>query len=289
MATLAGLVDRTYEILFGVAQVERPAEDTISAELSGTSITVATDSMWKRGDYAEFDDGELVIFVADASGATTVRRAQRGTSSSTQASGNVIRKNPWPLRITVERMVNEVVLNELWPTVWTWHQGTISYTLEDHLYDLPEYIEDVVTLEQANVDGDGKFRPLSTNLWDVERQLSASIATNKTLLRLDRPYDVDSDIYYRGKRRPHPDDLGNLDEILETVVAWGAAAKCFVTSAGGASSDRARNQRRDAEVNRAMYQMLMGEFLRMKDERNRQLMKDVRPDMRWRPRMRKAW
>lgn len=291
MATLANLVERTRDVLYGVGQLERPAEDTIDGAIlaAAEAVTVDTEAMWKRGDYAEFADGEVVIFAADASGSTAIRRAQRGTTAADQADAAVILKNPWPLRKTIEQQINDVVLTDLWPHVWSWHQGTVTFTVGDHLYALPEYIEEVVRVDQANVDSDGKLRPMPTRDWDVERQVSTSIATNKNLLRLRNPYDVDSDIHYRGKRRPHPDDLANVAEQLEPMIAWGAAAKCFVAQAGASSQDRGRNQRRDARTSRELYQMLMGEFLRLRSDYHHQLMTEVGADSRFRPRMRVGW
>ena len=84
MTTLALLTDDVYGILYGVGRAERPKEDTCGVLTdSGVSATMGTDALWKRDDYAEFaTDGELMIFTADASGATTVRRGQRGTTAA---------------------------------------------------------------------------------------------------------------------------------------------------------------------------------------------------------------
>lgn len=291
MATLADLTTRTLEILYGVAKVERPTEDTLSGNiLSGaTSLTPSTTTMWKRGDYAQFSDGEVFIFGADSSGATAVRGAQRGTSAAAHASGSVMEKNPWPLRVDVARRIDEVLLNELWPHVWSWYNGTITYSSGDHLYDLPAYIEDVVTVEQADIDSDGRFHPLPPILWDVERKVASTIATNGTLLRLRHPPDASSTIHYRGKRRPHPDDIANLAEELEAMVTWGAAAKCMAGQYQPAGRDRTRIQGKDSQVQGQGYQLLMGEFLRMRKDYSLTLMGEVAADMRWRPRFRVGW
>lgn len=291
MATLTDLEDQVREIMFGVARVERPAEDTLAAVMSDstTSSTPATPAMWKRGNYAEFDNGEVIIFGADSAGATAVRRAQRGTTATSHAVGDVMSKNPWPLRVTVSRQIRDVVRTDLWPHVWTWHNGEITFQAGHHLYPLPPYVVDVAAVEQSNVDADGKFRPIGPDRWDVERVVDSAIATNGSLLRLRDPFDVDSTIYYRGIRRPDPDDLANLDVRLEPMVAWAAAAKCFVTGAGAATQDRARTQRRDGGQVSSMYQMLMGEFLRLRGEYKRQLLDEVRRDRRFRPRMRRSW
>lgn len=287
MATTADLVARTYEVLFGVARVERPAEDTLSGAIliGAVSLTPTTTAMWKRDDYAEFADGEVVIFAADSAGATAVRRAQRGSTAAAQADGAVMRKNPWPLRVDIERKIDEVLLLDLWEHVWSWHNGTITYVAGDHLYDLPQYVEKVASVEQANVDSDGQFRPVDTSRWDVERQVASAIAANGNLLRLRDPFDGSSTIHYRGMRRPHPDDIANLDDELVPLVAWAAAAKCFAAD-GGATKDRARTQRSDATQQAQKYQMLMGEFLRMRSDYSRQLVGEVPRDMRFRRRFR---
>ena len=75
MATLAGLTTDTLNMIYGIAQVERPIEDTIDAGFNAavTTMPVTTDVLWKKDDLAEFADGELVIAVSDGTG-TTFRR-----------------------------------------------------------------------------------------------------------------------------------------------------------------------------------------------------------------------
>ena len=72
-ATLAGLILDVEDMLYGLAQVERPREDTLlSAVASAVDTTwrFAYPAMWKKDDYAEYAPvagtvGEVVIMAED--------------------------------------------------------------------------------------------------------------------------------------------------------------------------------------------------------------------------------
>ena len=150
MATLATLVDDCYGILYGIGQAERPAEDLINGSLAqgATSVTMDTDKLWKRGTYAEFvTDGELIIFAADASGATTIRRGQRGTTDVAQADNSLVYRDPTFPRYEIERLINQVVRDDLWPNVWSWHKDTVSFVSADFMYPLDAFIEAMIDAE----------------------------------------------------------------------------------------------------------------------------------------------
>lgn len=299
MATLSDLVDQTYDLLYSQAQVERPAEDTLSTTVTDDADVEwrwSTETMWRRGVYAEAADtaAELVIMAEDhPSGADiTVRRGQKGTTAKVAgySAGDVFYKNPRFRRPVVERMIKQVVLNEMWPHVWSWHQGEVTFSSGDYTYSMPQYVEDVVHVFQVNINGDGTFNPIDRDLWDVERQIDSDVATSKGLFRLRFVHDEAATVYYTGKRRPHPDDLANLDDQLANMVPWGAAGKLMATQYAPKRLNPARSDKDRVEGGeRRDYQGLMSEFLRMRSDYARQLKLEVRPELKFRPRRRVAW
>jgi len=88
MATLNALTLDVEDMLYGLPQIERPAEDTLSTAVTtaaDTSWVWTTTTLWKRGDYAEYMPtsgavGEIVLATVDDG--TTVRRAQQRTTAA---------------------------------------------------------------------------------------------------------------------------------------------------------------------------------------------------------------
>ena len=291
LTTLALLVDDVYTTLYGIAQAERPREDLINGSLAqgAAAVTMDTDAMWKRADYAEFaTDGEIVVFAADASGSTAIRRAQRGTTDVAQADNSVVYKNPQFPRYEVERVINQVVRNDLWPHVWTWAQATLSFSSGDTTYDLANYVEEVVMMYQFDLNSDGHFYPLETNWWDTELQIASGVSANDNLLRLRRVWDESATVYYTAKRRPDPADLSNMSNEVAELVPWAAAAK-LLAGRTGATRQRPHTDNTDrVEGGLARdYRNLMGEFLRMRKALRLRLDNEVEPLRRFRPRRRK--
>jgi len=279
MATLAGLVADTYNLLYGVAQMERPAEDTLTGAINDavTSLTPTTTTLWKRDDYAEFADGEVVVFAADSAGATVVRRAQRSTTAASHSDGALMYKNPLFLRSQIEDFVTEVVNNDLWEDVWSWHQDTLTYTQGDTTYDLDQYVEDVVKVYQYDLDSDNRLHPLPRTWWDVEKQVAAAVSTNKNLLRLRRVHDTTATVYYTAKRRPNAADLSNLSDECASLVKWAAAGKALAGLRSAPMRYDPAHQTRDQSEGGPFrdYRGLMGEFLRGKTQLNRTLRREV--------------
>ncbi len=279
MATLAGLVNDAYNFLYGMAQMERPKEDTLNGGINNavTSLTPTTVAMWKRDDYAEFPDGEVVVFAADSAGATAVRRAQRATTAGIQADKAVMYKNPLFLRTQLEDLVNETVDNSLWEDVWSWHQDTLTYTIGDTTYDLDAYVEDVVKVYQYDLSSSNHLHPIPRTWWEVERKVAAAVSANQNLLRLRRVHDTTATVYYTAKRRPSSADLTNLDSRIEPLIKWAVAGKAL--SGLRSSSQRydpAHQIRNEAEGGPSRdYRNLMGEFLRQKTELNRTLRREI--------------
>ena len=148
-ATLAGLILDVEDMLYGLAQVERPREDTLlSAVGSAVDVTwrFAYPSMWKKDDYAEYAPsagtvGEVVIMAEDhptAAADVTVRRGQLRTSAAASyVAGDVFRKNPAYPRQKIERFIYEVIDSQMWPHVWYRTGRTITtYNSNDSYYPL---------------------------------------------------------------------------------------------------------------------------------------------------------
>jgi len=289
MTTLAQLVTDTRNILYGMEIVERPTEDTLSAGIndSVTSLTPTTTAMWFKDDYAEFANAEIVIFAADSAGATVVRRGQRGSTAATQATGAVMVKNPPYSRIEIEKQVEKVIRTRLWPHVWTWHKDSLTAVDTDTMYDLDQYIEEVVMVYQENLDGEEKLHPIPNGWWDVERQISATVAAQGGLFRLRKVHDYDEPVYYTAKRRPHVDDLTNLADELADMIPTAAAGLALAYRNPQLMNDAARSNR-SPEGLLAAYRGLMGEFFQQRDEYKRLLHKEVRPEPRFRKRFSRA-
>ena len=294
MATLATLVDDCYGILYGIGAAERPAEDLINGALAqaAVSVTMDTDSMWKRGTYAEFaTDGELIIFAADASGATAIRRAQRGTTDVAQADNSLVYRNPTFPRYQIEKLINQVIQNDLYPNVWSWHQDTVSFVSADFMYPLDQFIEDVATVYQADLNSDNRFYPFPPSWWAVENQINSTVATNGGLLRLRTAKDESATIFYTAKRRPDPADIANMSAEVAELIPWAVAGKLE-----GQRTVATRHRPHTDNADRIEggpfrdYRGFMGEFIRMRKELRTRLDKEVPTAPRFQPRQRRrAW
>ncbi len=294
MATLATLVDDCYGILYGIGAAERPAEDLINGALAqgAATVTMDTDALWTRGTYAEFaTDGELIIFAADASGSTAIRRAQRGTTDVAQADNSLVYRNPTFPRYEIERLINQVIQNDLWPNVWSWHQDTLSFVSSDFMYPLDAFIEDVATVYQADLNSDNRFYPFKPSWWAVENQINSTVATNGGLLRLRATWDESATIFYTAKRRPDPADISNMSAEVAELVPWAVAGKLE-----GQRTVATRSRPHTDNADRIEggpfrdYRGFMGEFIRMRKELRTRLDKEVPTAPRFQPRQRRrAW
>jgi len=152
MATLAAMTDDVLDMVYGIAQIERPAEDTLVNAVSGdTDVTweLTTPALWKRGDYVEDQAaGEVIVLTTDhpaAGNDVTVRRGQLGTTAAASyATTDVFYKNPTFPRYRIERFINETVDNDLFPHVWIVGETTLSYTSGDTTYEMPTDYGDVL-------------------------------------------------------------------------------------------------------------------------------------------------
>lgn len=289
MSSLAVLTQATWDLLYGVGAFERPWEDrasgTISTGATDLSSLVTSNGNWFENDMMEFPAGELAFVVTDT--ATTVNRAKDGTGVEALSSGDPIIKNPPFPRKRVEQVVNEVVRASLWPSVWSWHHDTLTFTTADHMYDLDQYVDEVVVVYQENLNADERWHPLPVGWWDVERQINAAVATNTGLLRVKHVYDEDETVYYTAKRRPHVDDLDNLSDELADMVPYAAAGKLAV--ARSIQQKQHRTSERRGKDFLADYDGFMSEFVRMRKEYSDQLRGEVRAEPRFVPKRRRRW
>ena len=299
MATIGDLILRTEEVLYGSGLFEHPDEDTLGAAIANgtaTSMTITTSGFMQRGDYAEFVpvDGSIdeVVIAAAVSGATiTIRRGQRGSTAAAQSDGDVYRKNPAFTRTAIDQKIQHLLDTDgvIWPKAWSWYQGSLTFATDDHLYDLPQYIEDVVSVYQSNLDSDGKFAPIDNGLWEVVRELSTSVTTNKTLLRLASVYDEDTTVYYTGKRRPAYADLANLDASLANLLPKAAAALLFMDRGPQVDGSQRRSGRAGARDLFAYGQSLYEQFRRELGEYRRALIVEHPSKPKFQHRFERRW
>lgn len=297
MATVADLVLRTEEILYGTGLWERPDEDVTTGALANgtaTSLTVGGANMWKRGDYLEYVpvDGtidEVVLVHANSSGTLTIRRGQRNSTAAAQGSGDVVRRNPQFTRVAIGQKIEHVIDNQLWPHVWSWHKDTLTFTSGDHLYDLDQYVEDVVAVYQADIDSDGRYAPIDTGRWEVVRQVATAVAANSNLLRLRWVWDENSTVYYTGKRRPFYADIANIDNRLADMVPYGAASHLLYDRAPQVDNTTKRSGRSGGNAAATYAQIFDARFREMRDQYRRQLMTEVPEEPRFRHRYGRRW
>ena len=164
-ATLAGLILDVEDMLYGLAQVERPAEDTMVkavAAAADVAWRMGSPTLWKRGDLAEYAPsagtvGEIVLMAEDhsPSGDVTVRRGQwRTTAATAYAVGTVFRKNPAYSRVKIDRFIDETVDTQLWPHVWYRSQRTLSFDTNAGYYPLLAADFDVEEMYQLDLTSD---------------------------------------------------------------------------------------------------------------------------------------
>lgn len=293
MTTLADLTQATLNLLYGMHSIERPVEDVLDEAIAaaGTATcTPTTPAMWHRDDYAEFPvDDEVIRFAADSAGSTAIRRGQLGTTAAAKADLDVMVKNPPFYRHQIKQFIAEVVRTDLWDQVWTWHKDSITVTDGDYMYDLDQYIDDVVLVYQENLDADERFRPLPRGWWTVERQINSTVAANGGLLIVHRIFDIDEPVYLTAKRRPHMDDLANMSDELADMIPWAAAAKALLMRSGQIKNAAARSRQDQEGALLRDYRITLGEFGRMRDEYSRTLQLEVPEDKAWRGATRNNW
>ena len=192
MATLGAMTDDVLDMVYGIARIERPAEDTLDNAVTAVDDVaweMTTPALWKRDDYCEDQAaGEIVIMTTDhpaAGNDVTVRRGQNGTTAlASYATTDVFYKNPIFPRYRIERFISETVDNDLDPHVWNVGETTLSYTVGDTTYEMPTDCYDVLNVYQADLNSDGKFYPIDKRSWGYVPVVAAAESTNQNFLRL---------------------------------------------------------------------------------------------------------
>jgi hypothetical protein len=211
-----------------MSRVERPFESVVTlADATTTTMTVVAD-IWRQNDYAEIISatagavGEIAILAATpASTSATVRRAQRGTTGAA-ASALPARKNPLYPRVAIQRVIEEVIRNDLYPNVWLRTERTLSWTAGDYLYDLDAEDFDILQMYQVI---DDRLRPLPYGWWKVNPILSTTEATSGKAIELNRLFDTSETVYYTAKTIPSPDDYSTITDRIAALIPWGACAR----------------------------------------------------------------
>lgn len=233
MASLADLILQIEDKLYGMASVERPAEDVIDANMtdSVTSMTITNDNLWERNNYAEFAPsdgsvGEVVILGADLTGSVaTVRRSQRDTTAVAHTSGDVIRKNPKYTRRMIEREIEALVRTSLWPRVWYKTERTLSWDPSDFVYDLDDADFDIIQMYQYDIQSDGHLRQFPRGWWDVLPQVATGISTTGHALKLNKTFDDVEPVYYTALTKPNMTDIANMSDEIADLIPWGVTGR----------------------------------------------------------------
>ena len=177
MATLASLTLDVYDMLFGVAQVQRPVEDTLRTGVTNAADVAwrfATPQLWKKNDLAEYWTGngtahEVVRLTEDhptLAVDVTVERAQRRTTAETGAiaAGAVFLKNPPVTCTEVQRAITECIDNDLYGNpfrVFYRSQRSITPVTGKHRYNMnaEDYkVEEVYQIDLAATElGDAAY------------------------------------------------------------------------------------------------------------------------------------
>lgn len=233
MATLATLTQDVYNMLYGMAQVERPAEDTLSTLVTDDADVewrFATPTLWNRGDIAEDQAaGELVYITEDHPSAAdvTVRRGQRGTTAKVAgyAAGDVFYKNPVYTRQDIERFINETIDNDLWPNVWMWGEHSFSFSSGDTTYEMPANCGDVAQVYQYDLGSSSRLYPIDTRLWEYQGLLNSAVSTNQNFLRLRRVHDETATVYVTYKQKPLSSAIDDLSDEVAAMIPYRVVGK----------------------------------------------------------------
>ncbi len=278
MATLTEIVDDTYDLLYGVAQVERPKTDTLNGALNSSVTTAAWDTatMWKRGDFAESEEnGEILEMLVDA-GTTIIRARPRGqTTAAAQSDGGVFARNPTHPRYLVERMINQVIDNELANKVWIRNHRSLTPVLGDSMYNLDVDDIDIDFMYQFDIAGDNRLRPLPFGWWDVPTPVHADAASTLNVLVLRRVHNQEEDVYYATRTRPNSSDIADIPDDIVACISWLTVGKLLSSKVAPQRSRASRNPQRVSQSGDRLLRD--ASFFRAEGER---MVKDVQLRLR---------
>jgi hypothetical protein len=299
MATLATITDATYDLLYGTAQVERPRLDLLNGAITvgATTATFDTTTMWKQWDYAEAEaDGEMIQFLEDhQAGATNILRAQpRGQTTAAQHDDNSVwYRNPKHPRYLIERLINEVIDNELGPHIWVRvnRKLTGGYIVGQTSYELAATDLEVEQVYQYDIGSTTKFYPIAHGLWDVDGSVHTDVSSTGRLLRIFRVHDSAEDVYYTVRSRPMSSDIASLSDQVANLVPWAVAGKAMAVTVGAkrgadARSPQVVSQSGDRPLRDATF--FRAEFERMRADEELRLKLELMKSKQYKPRHRRV-
>jgi hypothetical protein len=230
VATLAGLILNIEEMLYGMAEIESPPEDTATAASAGaTTITVGVQSLWHKDDQAEFVGtagavGEIVRVVADPTTTTvTVRRGQRQTTAASWAAGSVVRKNPRFPRVAIQRAIEDSIRLDMSIGRGMYRHAERTLTPVDgtNTYEMDADDFDVVYMWQV-IDGEPKR--IQSGLWKVIPLVDSSLSSTGRALRVFRFTDIAATVRYIAKSEITTTYADIPDEVA-AIIPWFACAR----------------------------------------------------------------
>ena len=234
MATIGGIVERVEEMLYGMAEIERPPEDVATKAAEGsTSVTaVGYFNMWGKDDYMEQVPaagavGEIAIVTTDPTTSTVaIRPAQRGTTGAAWSAGSVIRKNPKYSRIAIDNAVKDVCRIDLSQSQGVYYHTirTLSFVEGDRLYDLDADDFDIVRMYQV-IDDEEYVIGHGAGGWDVRQLFDTTNSTAGKAIRLYQVRDIASTVYYVARTKVAYANLADFPDELESIIPWFVCAR----------------------------------------------------------------
>lgn len=297
MASKADVLLRVEDMLYGMAQVERPDEDVVTIASAGaSSMTVATDSYWRRGRYAEIIPaagavGEIVVLSADAAAGTgNIRRAQRGTTAAA-ATALPARVDPRFPRSVLDRMISEAITDSLFPHVWYHSFRSLTFTNLDFIYPLAAEDYHVVDVYQT---WDNQKHPFPSAWWIEENLVDTTMSATNRALRLRRVHDETRTVYYTARSKPAVANIASFPDPLVNLLPWKVAALALGGTRPAPNRADPNRQALPAEQESGVvrdWRFFEQQFLLKRQEYQialRYTEKNVRQD-RYQPRRRRRW
>jgi len=275
---------------YSSSPAKRPKFATLNGAFAAGSASLISDTqfenLFNRGTIAEFEDGDLVRCTDDYVAATSVAVQRAGETegnfypdltATSHADGAGCEIDPPFTRTLIETLINEVLRNDLWPHVWTWHSASVTFITGETTYALADqYLLEVVRMYQHNTEGYEKFKFISRGHFEVEQQVNTAVDTNLATLRLLKVPDDDFVAYYDAKRRPHPDDLVNLSDEVADLIPWRVCAKLVEANIIPDRVDPPRRARQNSDGGFARdSRTFNAEFFQMRKGLNAKLKREI--------------
>lgn len=294
MATFPSLILDCEDLLYGNAQVERPAEDQLAEVVANDSDTewkFLTPKLWRFNDRAEWVDGlgnvgEIVVMAEDHPdlSAVTVRRGQKRTDlpGAHYPADSVWRHNPTFDRARILRAITEVIDNELGPYVWvrvtrdiTWVDNTYTYELEAGDYQVERIYQ-----YNLGTTPDTRVYPFDNGWFSTENVLHTDLSSTNVLVRIWKVWDSTEPVYLTVRSRPSSTRLADLPVEITNMIPYGAVGKLLLGRAVPVTIDPTRGESA-RKFSRSQEQQdsygFMGEFIRMRTDYINKLRSEFTP------------